>query len=321
MINEHDQIILLLTTHLPAESGREVKPLTNSEYGEIAYWLKQNQLQPGDLLEEKNIREIPAVASGKISLERIRRLLDRGLNLGLALEKWERSGIWVMTRSAEYYPARLKQHLGKLAPPVLFASGNKELLKTKSIGVVGARDASATDLVYTRALGKKIAEEGFSVISGGARGVDEAAMLAALEIDGTCIGVVANNLLRFSLSGKYRSHIMNNNLLLMSPYQPEAGFNAGNAMGRNKYIYCLSEAVIVIRSDTSGGTWNGAVENIKKKWVPLYVRQSSDPLSGNTKLIQQGANPIPEDTPDSLIIADLPEKQNPQKEGVQQKLF
>ena len=74
--------------------------------------------------------------------------------------------------------------------------------------------------------------------------------------------------------------------LLITPFSPEAGFNAGNAMQRNKYIYCLSDASVVVHSgnpETSkngkgGGTWTGAMENLT--WVPLWVKPSSDTKSG-----------------------------------------
>jgi hypothetical protein len=65
---------------------------------------------------------------------------------------------------------------------------------------------------------------------------------------------------------------MMKNLVLVSPFNPEAGFDVGNAMARNKYIYCLSDAAIVVAtSKGSGGTWSGATENLKRNWAPLWV--------------------------------------------------
>ena len=51
------------------------------------------------------------------------------------------------------------------------------------------------------------AEDGESIVSGGARGVDETAMLGALEVEGTVIGILANGLLRACSSAKYRRHL------------------------------------------------------------------------------------------------------------------
>ncbi len=69
---------------------------------------------------------------------------------------------------------------------------------------------------------------------------------------------------------------------------PEAGFNAGNAMGRNRYIYALADQALVIDSALrSGGTWEGAVENLQHGWVPMYVRSPGEG-AGNAALIAQG---------------------------------
>ena len=60
-------------------------------------------------------------------------------------------------------------------------------------------------------------------------------------------------------------------------------------MARNKYIYALSDRALVIESALeSGGTWRGAVEDLRYQWVPLYVRSSSDG-AGNAALLKRGA--------------------------------
>jgi hypothetical protein len=85
----------------------------------------------------------------------------------------------------------------------------------------------------------------------------------------------------------------------VSPFYPEAGFNAGNAMGRNRYIYTLADQALVIDSALrSGGTWEGAVENLKHGWVPLYVRTPGEG-AGNAALVAEGALPFTL-TPDSI---------------------
>ncbi len=88
---------------------------------------------------------------------------------------------------------------------------------------------------------------------------------------------------------------MAGNALLISPYYPEAGFNAGHAMGRNKYIYCLSDTSLVIHSGKTGGTISGAEENLKNNWVPLWVKPTNDENSANVQLIEKGGYGIEED--------------------------
>ena len=216
----------------------------------------------------------------------------------MSVERWERSSLWIMTRSDDDYPQRIKDRLrpGK-SPHILFGCGNRRLLQDDGnvLAVVGSRDADSVDLAYSRDLGQKAANSGWSVVSGGARGVDEAAMLGALDAEGKVIGVLADSLLKTSLSKKYLRHLMDDNLVLVSPFNPEAGFNVGNAMGRNKYIYCLSDDAVVVRSDTKGGTWKGAEENQKNNWVPIWVKHTDD---GNHRIVQRGANWLPQSIED-----------------------
>ncbi|PTB91218.1 DNA-processing protein DprA, partial [Marinobacter sp. Z-F4-2] len=200
------------------------------------------EMYPEDLLTGDLSQKLAGWTDSKITSDRIQTLLNRGSALAMAMEKWTRSGLWVLTRSDSDYPKRLKARLGNDAPPVFFGCGNRNLLNQGGIAVIGSRKTSDADLQFSHDLGAKSANDGRSVVSGGAKGVDEAAMLGALESEGTAIGVLANDLLRAATSAKYRKYLMANNLVLLSPFYPEAGFNAGNAMQRNKYIYCLSDA-------------------------------------------------------------------------------
>jgi len=171
---------------------------------------------------------------------------------------------------------------------VLYGSGHRPLLGRGGVAIVGSRDVGDTDLAFTRQLAEQIALAGKSVVSGGARGVDETAMLAALEKEGTVIGVLANDLLKATLSRKYRRALQDHQLVLLSPFNPEARFNAGNAMARNKFIYCLADAAVVVHSGTRGGTWTGALENLAGEWVPLWIKPSDDPEAGNRALVEKG---------------------------------
>ena len=66
-------------------------------------------------------------------------------------------------------------------------------------------------------------------------------------------------------------------------------------MQRNKVIYALAQAGLVVNADFNrGGTWAGAVEQLRKYSVPLFVRSTGDPSAGLTALQQRGATPWPE---------------------------
>lgn len=292
-LEESKQAILLLTCHFSKQKKGDPTPLTQIEYGRFAFWLKENAYQPKDLFyKAEEIWGKWKDPKSKITADRLKFLLGRGMAMGMALEKWQSAGIWVISRSEPDYPVRLKKQLRENAPAVLFGVGNKQLMNAGGLAVIGSRKIDDDDQKFTKSIARQAALEGLNIVSGGAKGVDEAAMLAAAEIDGTSLGVLANDLFKAALSSKWRSYLKGNQVTLVSPFYPEAGFHVGNAMGRNKFIYCLSDYALVVRAEEgSGGTWAGAIENSKRNWVPLFVKNDSN-ASGNIALIQKGATPL-----------------------------
>lgn len=298
------QAVMLMSVSFGKADPAGAKPLSNGEWARFAIWLKDHDLEPASLLQGDPRSLLAGWIDRSVSVPRIEALLGRGAALGLALEKWQRAGLWVLTRSDPDYPKRLKRRLRSEAPAILFGCGNKGLLNRGGIAVVGSRDAGEEDLAFAEKLGRTAAEQGRSVISGGARGVDLSAMLGALESGGTAVGVLADSLLKSATSAIYRKRIMSGDLTLISPVNPEAGFNVGHAMSRNQYIYCLADAAVVISSTRDkGGTWNGALENLKAAWVPLWIKRSANVGSGNPELVRRGGHWLPDDfvSLDSLL--------------------
>ena len=288
------QAVMLLTVALGKTDTSGAKQLSAREWTRLALWLRDHDLEPSALLADDLTSLLAGWADRSITLPRLESLLNRGAALGFALERWQRAGLWAMTRSDPDYPDRLKRRLRLESPPVLFGSGNRVLLGRGGIAVVGSRSASQDDIAFTENLGDTAAKQGFSIISGGARGIDQSAMLGALQGEGTAVGVMADGLLRTATSAKYRKYLLSGDLVLITPFNPEAGFNAGNAMSRNRYIYCLADAAVVVSSTPNkGGTWNGAVEDLEATWVPLWVKHTENPKSGNPDLVRRGASWLP----------------------------
>lgn len=295
--------VMLLTVSFGRDDPGEAKPLSAGEWADFACWLENEEYAPEHLLakDQRNIldhwasRPAPAPGKSTITAARVESLLARGMALGVSLERWERAGLWALTRSDSSYPERLKKRLRHRAPAVLFGCGNGSLVGTGGIAVVGSRNAGDDDLGFADSFGRRAAEEGYSVVSGAARGVDEHAMLASLRREGTVIGVVGDGLLRSATSQKYREHLARGNLVLVSPFQPEARFRAWRAMERNKYIYCLADAAVVACSKPSqGGTWNGAIEALRAEWVPVWLRSNRTGNSGNAELANRGGRWLPD---------------------------
>ncbi|WP_219907587.1 DNA-processing protein DprA [Aphanothece hegewaldii] len=296
MIHLDTQAILLLCASFGQNRKSETPPLTLSEYNILASWLLEHNMTPADLLDSTFKQRLPKITIDKLNSDRLISLLERGVMLSLAVEKWTNQGLWIIGRGENIYPKRLKQKLKHLAPSILYGIGNQNLLSLGGLAVVGSRDVDEAGLNYTQQVVETCAKEDIQVISGGARGVDQTAMLSALEYGGTTVGILADSLLKTSVNSKYRPYIRENKLTLISTYDPDAGFSIGNAMGRNKYIYSISHyALIVNSSEEKGGTWAGAIEALAKiKDVPVFVRMQGTISQGNQQLLKRGAKTFPE---------------------------
>lgn len=183
------------------------------------------------------------------------------------------------------------------------------MLNRGGLAIVGSRDVDDEAVEYTQRIVELCAQQQTQVISGGAKGVDQVSMLGCLNAGGSAIGVLADSLIKASVSAKYRDAIKENRLTLISTYHPDAGFSVGNAMGRNKYVYALADYALVISSSVGkGGTWVGAVEALDKiKTIPVFVRNEGDVPSGNLKLLEKGAIAFPESPWQKAFSQLLPE--------------
>lgn len=290
-IQSDTQAVLLLCGHFGKAAPGAAKPLAAGEYGRLTRWLLERGQRPTDLLDMDDA-SLAALVEAKLEPSRVRALLKRGTALALATEKWLRSGAWVLSRSDADYPGHLKKRLGMDAPPLLYGAGDPRLLLRGGLAIVGSRNASESALEFTRQVAERCGAENITVVSGGARGIDSAAMQAAGEAAGTVIGVLADSLLAAIRNRQNRIGLESGKLVLVSPFYPEAGFNAGNAMARNRCIYALADHALVVQSDLDkGGTWAGATENLREGWVPLLVRGDSS-APGNAELLRKGGRPF-----------------------------
>jgi len=215
--------------------------------------------------------------------------------LALGIEGLFSKGMWAVTRLDEHYPPKLRDTLKHQAPTVLFGAGDAPLLRRGGVAVIGSRNIDETGTAFALELGRKLALAKMPVVSGGARGTDRLAMTGALEAGGIAFSVLADSLERTVRQPDLRQLLLDGQLVLLTPYAPNAGFSVGAAMGRNKVIYGLADFAVVVSSDfQTGGTWAGAVEALKAGWRPVFARESDAAPQGNRELIKLGAVPLPE---------------------------
>lgn len=268
----------------------DVQPLKASEYWKLSAIL---EAAPSSLLG-KSAADLALDSGISNSLaDRVVALVDRATALAFELERLEHSGVQTLTPFDEHYPNNWAQRLGPKAPPLLYAAGPVELLDTAGLGVVGSRDVSPSGAEVAVEAAKCASRHRIPLVSGGARGVDQLAMNSAFDSGGTVVGLLADSLSRKLAKSDVRAAIHNEQALMGTPYNPDAGFSAGNAMGRNKLIYAQSTLTLVVASDEGkGGTWSGATEALDHKFGRVAVWRGLGEGPGNEELERRGAAPL-----------------------------
>lgn len=210
-----------------------------------------------------------------------------------AVENLLSQGYDIIPLDRNEYPATLKKNMKMGSPVVIYTKGEIRLLNEPAVAIVGARNAGNISLKFTDNVAYRATSEGNIVVSGFAKGVDREALDAALASGGKSIIVLPQGITTF-YSGfrQYYQPIQEGRVLVMSVFEPQAGWNAGLAMARNSIIYGMADKIYVAESGESGGTWQGVLDGLKKQ-REIFVRQPEESeKNANNALIQKGAVPV-----------------------------
>jgi predicted Rossmann fold nucleotide-binding protein DprA/Smf involved in DNA uptake len=285
--------------------GDGLQPLKAAEF-----WRLCDQVGPLHVLLGQTEAQLTAEHGLAPDLaHRVASLLGRATAVAFELERLDQSGISTVTPFDEGYPPRLVARLRAKAPPLLHAAGDLDLLRRPGLGVVGSRDVSPEGAEVAREAGERGARLGLPLISGGARGVDQAAMDGAYQAGGSVVGFLADSLVRTLRHPDVRRAVHRGAAIMCTPYGPDAPFRAGNAMGRTKLVYAQSLATLVVAADADrGGTWSGAVEALTGGHGRVAVWRGPGEGPGNRALESRGAIPVDSiDDLEPLLLADEPE--------------
>ncbi|NNF10631.1 MAG: DNA-protecting protein DprA, partial [Acidimicrobiia bacterium] len=280
--------VIALTTRL-GDSGRP--SLSPTRWDRFATALADAGLSPADVFSAEFDPALPGVAQDVA--ESVRALLADAAAATVAAAELDQMGIWTLTIVDDGYPAALSERLGRLAPPILYGAGPAALLAEQGIAIVGSRNVDEAGAVAAGEVARVAVEAGYTVVSGGARGVDQLAMNAAFMGGGRVLGVLADSLQARIRKPDVLRALDSGTTALITQQVPLAGFTPGSAMGRNKLIYALSRVTMVIASDLdTGGTWAGAVEALKAKNGVVAVWRGPGEGPGNERLAELGAVPV-----------------------------
>lgn len=269
-----EQGFLLLTGYL---GDPERKPLTVAQFRELTKRVRamERPAQEREMTQE----DLIAIGCSRAFARRVLLLLAQTEQLQWYLSVGKRAGCVPITRITEGYPEAVRKCLGLEAPGVLWAKGDLNLLKTKMISAVGSRDLREENRAFAEEVGRQAALQGYTLVSGDARGADRTAQDSCLKHGGSVISVVADAL---------EKHPQREHVLYLSEDGFDLRFSAQRALQRNRVIHSLGSCTFVAQCRLEkGGTWDGTEKNLRNCWSSVYCFRDESPAS--LELEQMGA--------------------------------
>ncbi len=265
---------LLLTSSM---GDPDRKPLTVAQFRTLAVRVAQTDrpLEDRDICVEDLVR----LGYDRKTARRITDLLDGKRALDKYIHRGKQCGCVPLSRAGEAYPPAVRQRLGLDAPGCLWAKGDLSLLSTRMIALVGSRELNIQNRAFAEAAGSAAARQGFTLVSGNAKGADRTAQEACLNAGGRVICVVADELYK---------HPLRENVLYLSEDSYDLPFSGQRALSRNRVIHALGYITLVAQCGIgTGGTWDGTVRNLHNSWSPVFF--FDDGSAAGIELQQRGA--------------------------------
>ena len=206
----------------------------------------------------------------------------------------QKNGWKIVTPSSDCYPPQLLQIQN--LPLVLYVEGDETVLTNElMISVVGARKASDYGNCVARALSSAMSHIGFTIVSGGALGIDSSAHKGALDEKGKTICVLGCGLgTKYLMDNKPLRDAIVNNGALITEFPPYYSASRVTFPLRNRIISGISLGTVVVEAGERSGsliTARLALEQGKDVFaVPGDLVSSS--FLGTNNLIRNGATPV-----------------------------
>ncbi len=199
-------------------------------------------------------------------------------------------------------------------PLILNVKGDiSKLNKMTGVAIIGTREPTDFGFKSAKKIAATLAEKGFNVVSGLAKGCDTAAHTGALSAGGVTTAVLANGLEKVypAENKKLAQKILDNGGILISEYFIGTKIFQNFFIERDRIQAGLSKSVIVIETDIKGGTMHTVGFCLKYKRILSCLshppsHQNEPKVQGNLMLIREGkAFPVADKDGVSDLIAKL----------------
>ncbi len=182
----------------------------------------------------------------------VERSLDRRVFWDQELQRLEQRGIRVVASVDPDYPVNLT--LAHDAPPLLFVDGSFEDRDRRAVAVVGTRAASSEGVALAGVISDGLVAQGYTVVSGLAKGIDAAAHAAALNAGGRTIAVFGTPVKTvYPAAHKALARYISRSGACVSQFLPGVRTGRWSFPARNLTGSGLSLATVVVEASESSG--------------------------------------------------------------------
>jgi DNA processing protein len=267
--------------------------LNSCQYYDVRMWerFEEKGLEPDAFIEEG-----PALWKSLGINERNRGIMSRALASGWLdgeMDSCEKLGVALVTYKDPLYPPPLLELAD--APLLLYVRGARLTLPGNVIGIVGTRQCSSYGVQVAREIAGRAAACGWSIVSGGAKGIDGAAHSGCLDRGGITAAVLGTGIdVVFPQDHRKLFSLIMEAGALYSEYALGCGGNSWRFPRRNRIIAGLASKTIVVEAPQRSGaliTARHAAEAGRDVWA-VPGRIDDDRCAGSNRLILDGALPL-----------------------------
>lgn len=201
------------------------------------------------------LKVLESILSGSYAAEKTKAIIDsiRVAEVGQILYEIEKAGALFLTPEHEHWPVGVNQLVN---PPIgLVVKGDSKCLITDSLAIVGSRKPTNYGAKVASEFARGFSDLGWTIISGGAYGIDSYAHRATLQANGATIAVLATGIeVAYPKSNQKLFNEMSAHGALISELMPYESAMPSRFLVRNRLIASIAKATLVVEAAYKSGS-------------------------------------------------------------------
>ena len=201
------------------------------------------------------LKVLESILSASYPAEKTRAIITsiRAADVGQILYEIEKAGAKFLTPEHEHWPVGVNQLVN---PPIgLVVKGDSTCLITDSLAIVGSRKPTNYGANVASEFARGFSDLGWTIISGGAYGIDSYAHRATLQANGITIAVLATGIeVAYPKSNQKLFNEMSAHGALISELMPYESAMPSRFLVRNRLIASIAKATLVVEAAYKSGS-------------------------------------------------------------------